>query len=41
MLVIKAGIYKMLVGIVNREDPDQTAFDLWSALSVDAFLADN
>ena len=25
MLVIRAGIHKMLVGIVNREDPDQTA----------------
>ena len=26
MLVIRAGIHKMLVRIVNREDPDQTAF---------------
>ena len=25
MLVIKAGICKMLVRIANREDPDQTA----------------
>ena len=25
MLVIKAGIRKMLVRIANREDPDQTA----------------
>ena len=25
MLVIKAGIHKMLVRIANREDPDQTA----------------
>ena len=25
MLVIKAGIHKMLVRIRNREDPDQTA----------------
>ena len=25
MLVIKAGCYKMLVRIANREDPDQTA----------------
>ena len=41
MLVIKAGIYKMLVGIANREDPDQIASDLWSALFVNAFLADN
>ena len=24
MLVIRAGIHKMLVRIVNREDPDQT-----------------
>ena len=24
-LVINAGIHKMLVGIANREDPDQTA----------------
>ena len=26
MLVFGAGIHKMLVGIANREDPDQTAF---------------
>ena len=25
MLVIRAGIYKMIVRIANREDPDQTA----------------
>ena len=25
MLVVKAGIHKMLVAIANREDPDQTA----------------
>ena len=25
MLVIRAGSHKMLVGIANREDPDQTA----------------
>ena len=25
MLVFRAGIYKMLVRIANREDPDQTA----------------
>ena len=25
MLVIRAGIHKMLVKIANREDPDQTA----------------
>ena len=25
MLVVRAGIYKMLVKIPNREDPDQTA----------------
>ena len=25
MLVIRAGIHKMLVRIANREDPDQTA----------------
>ena len=25
MLVIRTGIHKMLVGIANREDPDQTA----------------
>ena len=25
MLVIRAGIYKVLVRIANREDPDQTA----------------
>ena len=30
MLVIRAGIHKMLVGIANREDPDQMKkqFDL-------------
>ena len=26
ILVIRAGIHKMLVRIANREDPDQTAF---------------
>ena len=25
MLVIRAGVHKMLVRIANREDPDQTA----------------
>ena len=25
MLIIRAGIHKMLVRIANREDPDQTA----------------
>ena len=25
MLIVKAGIYEMLVRIANREDPDQTA----------------
>ena len=25
LLISRAGIYKMLVTIVNREDPDQTA----------------
>ena len=43
MLVIRVGIYKMLVGIANREDPDQTASleTVWSgfALFVYAFLA--
>ena len=28
MLAIRAGIYKMLVRIANREDPDQTATTL-------------
>ena len=28
MLVIRAGIHKMLVRIANREDPDQNQFDL-------------
>ena len=37
MLVITAGIYKMLVRIANSEDPDQTA----SALFVNAFLVVN
>ena len=27
MLVISAGTHEMLVRIVNREDPDQTALD--------------
>ena len=43
MLVFRAGIYKMLVRIANREDPDQTASSetVWSgsALFVYAFLA--
>ena len=26
MLVIRAGIHKMLAKMANREDPDQTAF---------------
>ena len=32
MLVIRAGIHKMLVRIANREDPDQTASSeaVWS-----------
>ena len=30
MLIIKAGIDKMLVKIANREDPDQTAEAVWS-----------
>ena len=29
MLVIRAGIHKMLVRIANREDPDQAAFALF------------
>ena len=43
MLVSRIGIYKMLVRIANREDPDQTASEeaVWSgsALLVKAFLA--
>ena len=27
MLIIRAGIHRMLVRITNGEDPDQTAFD--------------
>ena len=36
MLVIRAGIHKMLVRIANREDPDQTALLIlfWQATSV-------
>ena len=32
MLLFRAGIYKMLVEIANREDPDQTASSeaVWS-----------
>ena len=45
MLVIWAGIDKMLVKIANREDPDQTASEeavcSGSALLVEAFLAGN
>ena len=43
MYVIRAGIYKMLVRVANREDPDQTASSeaVWSGsvLFVYAFLA--
>ena len=43
MLVINAGIYKMLVRIANREDPDQTVSSeaVWSgsAMFVYALLA--
>ena len=42
MLIIRAVIYKMLVRIANREDPDQTASSeaVWSgsALFVYTFL---
>ena len=45
MLVIRAGIHKLLVRIANMEDPDQTAFSeaVWSgsALFGYAFLAGN
>ena len=38
MLVIRAGINKMLVRIANKEDPDQTASSYavfcWSALFI-------
>ena len=40
MLVIRAGIRKMLVRIANRGDPDQTASDLSPSLSR-LFLASN
>ena len=48
MVVIRAGINKMLVRIANREDPDQTQSDLglhclsrpfWLATSVQKFRA--
>ena len=45
IMVIRAGINKILVRITNREDPDQTASSeaVWSgsALLVLAFLAGN
>ena len=45
MLVFRVGIYKMLVRIKNRDDPDQTASSeaVWSgsALFFQAFLAGN
>ena len=45
MMVIRAGIYKILVRIANKEDPDQTASSeavwFWSTLFVYAFLAGN
>ena len=45
MLVIKAGVNKLLVRIANSEDPDQTASSeaVWSGsvLFVMAFLAGN
>ena len=45
MLVIQAGIHKLLVKIANTEDPDQTASEeavcSGSALFVYAFLAGN
>ena len=43
MLVIRAGIHKMVVRIVNREDLDQTASEaVWSgsALFLKAFFPD-
>ena len=44
MFISRAEIDKMLVRIVNREDPDQTASEesVWSGsvLFVSAFLAD-
>ena len=43
MLVIRAGIHKMLVSIANREGPEQIASSeavcSGSALFVEAFLA--
>ena len=39
MLVIRAGIHKMLIRIANSEDLDQTASELIWCLS--AFLAGN
>ena len=34
ILLIRAGIHKMLVRIANREDPDQTAYSKVSGLSL-------
>ena len=41
MLLIRAGIHKLLVRLVNREDPGQTASSVWtgSALFVQNFTA--
>ena len=34
MMVFRAGIHKILVGITNREDPDQTASSKQSDLGL-------
>ena len=39
MLVIKARIHKMRVGIANREDPDQTASSEVSAVCLELFCS--
>ena len=43
MLVISAGIHKILVRVANKEDPNQTAEAVWSgsAQFVNSFLAGN
>ena len=41
MFVIRAGIHKMLVGIANREDPDQTKQSDKGLHCLSRFLADS
>ena len=38
MMVIRAGIHKMVVKIAKREDPDQTASSVWQATHAQNFI---